>query len=30
MSDRTAYLAAEGFVDELAHELGRVDRMAGC
>ena len=29
MSDRTAYLAAEGFVDELAHELGPVDRRHG-
>jgi 23S rRNA (cytidine2498-2'-O)-methyltransferase len=29
MSDRTAYLAADGFVDELAHELGRVDRGHG-
>src|SRR5215831_21099110 len=29
MSDRTAYLAAEGYVDELAHELGAVDREHG-
>ncbi len=29
MSVRTAYLAAEGFVDELAHELGAVDRAHG-
>ena len=29
MSDCTAYLAAEGFVDELAHELGTVDRRHG-
>jgi 23S rRNA (cytidine2498-2'-O)-methyltransferase len=29
MSDRTAYLASEGFVDELAHELGNVDRSHG-
>ena len=29
MSDRTAYLAAEGFVDELGYELGAVDRRHG-
>ena len=29
MSVRTAYLAAEGFVDELADELGAVDRRHG-
>jgi 23S rRNA (cytidine2498-2'-O)-methyltransferase len=29
MSNRTAYLAAEGYVDELAHELGAVDREHG-
>jgi len=29
MSDRTAYLAAEGYVDELAYELGAVDREHG-
>jgi 23S rRNA (cytidine2498-2'-O)-methyltransferase len=29
MSDRTAYLAAEGYVDELDHELGAVDRKHG-
>jgi 23S rRNA (cytidine2498-2'-O)-methyltransferase len=29
VSVRTAYLAAEGFVDELAHELGAVDRRHG-
>src|SRR5215470_3775239 len=29
MSDRTAYLAAEGYVDELAYELGAVDRQHG-
>ena len=29
MSDRTAYLAAEGYVDELAHELGAVERRHG-
>src|SRR5215468_1557909 len=29
MSDRTAYLAAEGYVDELADELGAVDREHG-
>ena len=29
MSDRTAYLAAEGYVDELAHELGAVERRYG-
>jgi 23S rRNA (cytidine2498-2'-O)-methyltransferase len=29
MSDRTAYLAAEGYVDELGHELGAVDRKHG-
>jgi 23S rRNA (cytidine2498-2'-O)-methyltransferase len=29
MSDRTAYLAAEGYVDELAYELGSVDREHG-
>ena len=29
MSDRTAYLAAEGYVNELAHELGAVDRRHG-
>jgi 23S rRNA (cytidine2498-2'-O)-methyltransferase len=29
MSDRTAYLAAEGYVDELGHELGTVDRKHG-
>jgi len=29
VSDRTAYLAAEGYVDELARELGRVDRGHG-
>ena len=29
MSDRTAYLAAEGFVDELANELGGVERRHG-
>jgi len=29
MSDRTAYLAAEGYVDELDHEFGAVDRKHG-
>jgi 23S rRNA (cytidine2498-2'-O)-methyltransferase len=29
MSDRTAYLAADGYVDELTHELGAVDRSHG-
>ena len=29
MSDRTAYLAAEGYADELTHELGAVDRRHG-
>jgi 23S rRNA (cytidine2498-2'-O)-methyltransferase len=29
MSDRTAYLAAEGYVDELAAELAAVDRKLG-
>ena len=29
VSDRTAYLAAEGYVDELAHELGAVERRHG-
>jgi 23S rRNA (cytidine2498-2'-O)-methyltransferase len=29
MSDRTAYLAAEGYADELDHELGAVDRKHG-
>jgi 23S rRNA (cytidine2498-2'-O)-methyltransferase len=29
MSDRTAYLAAEGYVDELVCELGAVDREHG-
>jgi 23S rRNA (cytidine2498-2'-O)-methyltransferase len=29
MGDRTAYLAAEGYVDELAAELGAVDRKHG-
>ena len=29
MSDRTAYLAAEGYVEELAHELGRAERRHG-
>jgi 23S rRNA (cytidine2498-2'-O)-methyltransferase len=29
MSNRTAYLAAEGYVDELAHELGAGDREHG-
>jgi len=29
MSERTAYLAAEGYVDELGHELGAVDRRHG-
>jgi len=29
MSARTAYLAAEGLVDELAHELGTVERRHG-
>jgi 23S rRNA (cytidine2498-2'-O)-methyltransferase len=29
MSDRTAYLAAEGYADELTHELGVVDRRHG-
>ena len=29
MSDRTAYLAAEGYTDELAHELGAVERKHG-
>ena len=29
MSERTAYLAAEGYVDELAHELGAVERRHG-
>jgi len=29
MSDRTAYLAAEGYIDELGHELGAVDRRHG-
>ena len=29
MGDRTAYLAAEGYVDELAAELGTVDRRHG-
>ena len=29
MGDRTAYLAAEGYVDELDHELGAVDRKHG-
>ena len=27
MTSQTAYLAAEGFVDELAHELGAVERV---
>jgi 23S rRNA (cytidine2498-2'-O)-methyltransferase len=29
MDDRTAYLAAEGYADELTHELGVVDRNHG-
>jgi 23S rRNA (cytidine2498-2'-O)-methyltransferase len=29
MSERTAYLASEGYVDELAHELGAIDRRHG-
>ena len=29
MSDHTAYLAAEGYVDELAYELGTVERRHG-
>jgi len=29
VSDRTAYLAAEGFVSELSHELGTVERRHG-
>ncbi len=29
MGDRTAYLAAEGYVDELDHELGAVDHKHG-
>src|SRR5207245_11219903 len=29
VSDRTAYLAAKGYVDELAHELGAVERRHG-
>jgi len=29
MSDRTAYLAAEGYVDELVYELGAIDREHG-
>src|SRR3984893_3709413 len=29
VSDRTAYLAAEGYVDELGHELGAVERRHG-
>ena len=29
VSDRTAYLAAEGYVEELAHELGAVERRHG-
>jgi 23S rRNA (cytidine2498-2'-O)-methyltransferase len=29
MSDRTAYLSAEGYVDELAYELGAVDHEHG-
>ena len=29
MSDCTAYLAAAGFIDQLAHELGTVDRRHG-
>ena len=29
MSDHTAYLAAEGYTDELTHELGAVDRRHG-
>ena len=29
MNVRTAYLAAEGYVDELAHELGAVERRRG-
>jgi 23S rRNA (cytidine2498-2'-O)-methyltransferase len=29
MSNRTAYLAAEGYTDELTHELGGVDRRHG-
>ncbi|MBV8133375.1 MAG: hypothetical protein JO282_12825 [Alphaproteobacteria bacterium] len=29
MSDRTAYLAAEGYVDELAYELGPLDHRHG-
>src|SRR4029077_13366293 len=29
VSERTAYLAAEGDVDELAHELGAVERRHG-
>jgi 23S rRNA (cytidine2498-2'-O)-methyltransferase len=29
VSDRTAYLAAEGYVEELAHELGAVERRQG-
>jgi len=29
VNDRTAYLAAKGYVDELAHELGAVERRHG-
>jgi 23S rRNA (cytidine2498-2'-O)-methyltransferase len=29
MSDRTAYLAADGYADELTHELGVIDRSHG-
>ncbi len=29
MNDRTAYLAAKGYVEELAHELGAVERRHG-
>src|SRR6267143_4457562 len=29
VSDRTAYLAAKGYVEELAHELGAVERRHG-
>src|SRR5205807_9808071 len=29
MNERTAYLAAEGYVEELAHELGAVERRHG-
>src|SRR5215475_4422068 len=29
MSERTAYIAADGYVEELAHELGGVERRHG-